>query len=124
LSGNVCIRCGACCAFYRVSFYWAEAEDFTPGGIPLEMTQKLNDFRLSMKGTSGSSPRCVALNGFIGRRVACSIYERRSSICRSFEASWQNKVPNPDCDNARKAWGLQPLRPEDWFDDHDFPKAA
>ncbi|MBB8903342.1 YkgJ family cysteine cluster protein, partial [Escherichia coli] len=22
---NPCITCGACCAFFRVSFYWAEA---------------------------------------------------------------------------------------------------
>ncbi|HBP8873638.1 TPA: YkgJ family cysteine cluster protein, partial [Escherichia coli] len=24
---NPCMRCGACCAFFRVSFYWAEADD-------------------------------------------------------------------------------------------------
>lgn len=121
---NLCLSCGACCAFYRASFYWSEAEDFSPGGVPLEMTQKLNDFRLIMKGTSGSSPRCIALTGFIGRRVACSIYERRSSVCRAFEASWYNNAPNPDCDKARSAWGLEPLKPEAWFDDHNFPKAA
>ncbi|EMK5322830.1 YkgJ family cysteine cluster protein, partial [Escherichia coli] len=22
---NPCMTCGACCAFFRVSFYWAEA---------------------------------------------------------------------------------------------------
>ncbi|WP_142908916.1 CxxCxxCC domain-containing protein, partial [Klebsiella pneumoniae] len=23
---NPCMTCGACCAFFRVSFYWAEAD--------------------------------------------------------------------------------------------------
>ncbi|MDX1269447.1 MAG: YkgJ family cysteine cluster protein, partial [Oceanisphaera sp.] len=23
-SGNPCLTCGACCAFFRVSFYWGE----------------------------------------------------------------------------------------------------
>jgi len=121
---NPCLSCGACCAFYRASFYWAESGEVTAGGVPPELTQKLNDFRLVMKGTSGSSPRCVALNGFIGRSVACSIYERRSSVCRAFEASWQSNAPNPDCDQARRVWGLEPLKPESWFDDRNLPKAA
>lgn len=119
-----CLICGACCALYRASFYWGEAADFTPGGVPPEMTEKLNDFRLVMKGTSGSSFRCIALNGFIGRSVSCSIYEQRSSVCSEFEPSWQNNAPNPACDKARKVWGLEPLGPESWFDDRNFPKAA
>lgn len=28
--GNPCLSCRACCAFFRVSFYWAEADD---GGV-------------------------------------------------------------------------------------------
>ena len=24
---NPCIECGACCAYYRASFYWAEADE-------------------------------------------------------------------------------------------------
>ena len=124
MSDNPCISCGACCAFYRASFYWTEVEDFTPDGVPVEMTEKLNDFRLVMKGTSGSSPRCIALDGFIGRNVRCRIYEQRSSVCRGFEPSWQNNAPNPACDKARRVWGLEPLSPEFWFDDRNFPKAA
>ena len=124
MSVNPCLNCGACCAFYRASFYWMEADVFTPGGVPQELTRKLNDFRLAMKGMSGSSPRCIALSGFIGRKVECRIYERRSSACRDFEPSWQNNSPNPDCDRARRAWGLEPLKPESWFDGWNFPKAA
>jgi hypothetical protein len=32
MSDNPCVSCGACCAHFRVSFYWAEADD-APGGI-------------------------------------------------------------------------------------------
>ena len=121
---NPCLSCGACCAFYRTSFHWSEASDTTPGGVPAEMTEKMNDFRLAMKGTGGSNPRCIALNGFIGRAVACSIYERRASVCRQFEPSWKNNDANPRCDKARTAWGLAVLTPESWIDPRDFPKAA
>jgi len=121
---NPCLSCGACCAYYRASFYWTESSDAAPGGVPEEMTEKLNDFRLAMKGTGGSSPRCIALNGFIGRAVACSIYERRASVCREFEPSWKNNHANPRCDKARAAWGLPALTPESWIDPRNFPKAA
>jgi Fe-S-cluster containining protein len=121
---NPCLSCGACCAFYRASFYWSEAEDHTTGGVPLKMTKKLDDFRLVMIGTEGSAPRCAALLGDIGRSVRCSIYERRASVCREFEPSWQKNTPNPRCDKARLAWGMQPLRPNREFDPKDFPKAA
>ena len=119
-----CLSCGACCAFYRASFYWTEASDDASGGVPADMTEKLNDFRLAMKGTGGSSPRCIALNGFIGRAVACSIYERRASVCREFEPSWKTNAANPRCDKARAAWGLAALTPESWIDPRNFPKAA
>jgi Fe-S-cluster containining protein len=121
---NPCLSCGACCAFYRATFYWAEAEDYTPGGVPLEMTKKLNNVRLLMKGTGGKPPRCMALEGLIGRSVSCSIYERRPSVCREFDPSWQNTASNPRCDKARLAWGLEPLKPESWFNPRDYPKAA
>jgi hypothetical protein len=122
---NPCLNCGACCAFYRASFYWAEASsEFNPGGVPIELTEKLNDFRLAMRGTGGANPRCIALKGFIGQGVSCSIYDRRASICREFEPSWQNNTANPRCDKARAAWGLAPLTPEFWIDPRHFPRAA
>ncbi len=110
-----CLTCGACCAYFRASFYWAEADDVTPGGVPVEMTRKLNDFRRSMRGMDGPHPRCIALQGEIGTSVYCSIYERRASVCRAFVPSWENGEQNERCDRARAAWGLEPLRPEDWL---------
>lgn len=114
---NVCLSCGACCAFFSASFYWAEADDTTPGGVPTELTRKLSPFFRVMRGTEGSTPRCIALEGEIGQRVACSIHPRRSTTCREFPASYEDGVtPHDRCDKARAKWGLAPLVPEDWID--------
>ncbi len=106
---NPCITCGACCAYYRASFYWAEADANSGGTVPVELTEKLNDFRRVMRGTNQEAPRCVALLGEIGVSVGCSVYELRSSVCRDFDMSWVNGIHNERCDQARIAWGLEPL---------------
>jgi Fe-S-cluster containining protein len=109
-SPNPCLTCGACCAFYRASFYWAETDD-AGGTVPVELTEKLNDFRRVMRGTNQPHPRCVALVGTIGQSIYCSIYDIRSSVCREFPVAWENGQPNEGCDKARSAWGLPPLPP-------------
>lgn len=111
---NPCLRCGACCAYYRASFYWREASDVTPGGVPIELTQDLTDFRLVMKGTNRKAPRCVALVGTIGQRVYCAIYDRRATPCRAFAPSYSDGQPHERCDRARAAHGLPPLTMQDW----------
>lgn len=108
---NPCLTCGACCAFYRASFYWSEGDDAPGGTVPASLTSKIDSFRRVMVGTSGSNPRCVALLGTIGEQVRCSIYDSRSSVCREFEAAWSAGAPNERCDRARAAWGLPPLAP-------------
>ena len=35
---NICQQCGACCAFFRVSFYWAEA---LPPELPDSCTEQV-----------------------------------------------------------------------------------
>ncbi|RJP41666.1 MAG: YkgJ family cysteine cluster protein [Desulfobacteraceae bacterium] len=120
---NPCLKCGACCAFFRASFYWAEIDEFTPGGVPAELTEKLSPQFVVMKGTNQPMPRCTALTGEIGRRVACAIYENRASVCREFEPAWENGIANIRCDKARITWGLSPLTPESWFD-FNLPRAA
>ena len=113
-SANPCIACGACCAFFRASFYWSEADPACGGTVPADLTEKLNDFRRVMRGTGGKEPRCAALLGTIGEAVRCSIYDLRSSVCREFPPSWEQGVHNERCDKARLAWGLEPLaRPTD-----------
>lgn len=121
---NPCIDCGACCAYYRASFYWGESDLAIDHGVPVAMTERLNDFRLVMKGTNRAHPRCCALMGIIGKKVHCCIYERRSSVCRDFPASWENGEANERCDKARAFWGLPALDPQIWTSPDHFPKAA
>ena len=108
---NPCLSCGACCAHYRVSLYWAEADDVTLSGVPNELTEKLCGVRLVMKGTNRPNPRCSALKGEIGREVACSIYLKRPQVCRDFLASLSMGYPEEKCDKARRTWDLAPLEP-------------
>lgn len=121
-ANNPCVTCGACCAFYRASFYWAET-DIGGGTVPSVMTEKLNDFRAVMVGSQPPKPRCIALQGTIGQSVGCSIYELRASVCRDFKVSWEDGVHNPRCDAARQAWGLEPLpKPDRQSDDNNPDK--
>lgn len=118
LRENPCLRCGACCARFRVSFYWGEADEAQGGTVPPEMTEPLTPFRLCMVGTNRRHPRCVALRGEIGRRVYCAIYARRPSPCREFGVEWDGgrlRWEAEDlarCNAARAAWGLPPLSVE------------
>jgi len=125
MSVNPCLNCGACCAFYRVSFYWAEAEPFLGGTIPTELTERLTPHRSMMRGTGDKPPkaRCVALQGEIGAQVSCSIYPQRGSVCREFAPAWENGVPNERCDKARAYYGLPPLEP-DWWQRPDGPEST
>ena len=79
------------------------------GVVPLELTEKLNDFRRVMQGTNQPRPRCIALEGEVGHCVACTIYANRPTPCRDFPVSWSNGEANEECDKARSAWGLPPI---------------
>jgi Fe-S-cluster containining protein len=110
-----CQSCGACCAAYRVSFHWFEAEPAMGApGIPAQLTEAMDPHRLVMRGTWAPQPRCVALQGEVGTHAHCSIYPQRPSPCRELQASWESGVPSPHCDKARARHGLPPLTPEDW----------
>ena len=113
---NPCLSCGACCAHFRVSFYWGECDDQTPCGVPVELTEDLGPFRRMMKGTGRIRPRCIALKGVVGESVYCSIYARRPSVCRAVEASYATGQPSEQCDKARLARGMPPLMPDAWRD--------
>lgn len=105
---SACMTCGACCAFFRVSFYWGESQS-AGGCVPDELTTQVSPQLACMQGTHIHPPRCVALKGTIGEQVACGIYEHRSSTCREFDMSGEKGVANPDCDRARAFHNLPPL---------------
>ncbi|MCO6451308.1 MAG: YkgJ family cysteine cluster protein [Caldilineales bacterium] len=117
-----CLTCGACCAHYRVSFYWAEADD-AGGTVPIALTERMDINRLSMRGTGSKPARCVALLGAVGEAVRCTIYESRPSVCAEFTPSWEDGQANPLCDNARAAWDLPSLEPG-WREREEWTVAA
>jgi len=99
-SENPCLTCGACCATYRVSFYWAES---TANQIPESMTEQVNSWYSCMSGTNQIPSRCTALEGEIGQHVGCSIYLQRPSPCHELLAG------DEKCHKARMKYGLPPL---------------
>lgn len=110
-SNNPCISCGACCAYFRVSFYWAEAQ-MGGGTVPQHLTEQITPFMSCMQGTNQKqNTRCTALKGNIGENVSCAIYHQRPTPCHEFEQSWLNGIHNEACDKARAAYGLAPLEP-------------
>ncbi|EXI64080.1 MAG: Flagellin N-methylase [Candidatus Accumulibacter adjunctus] len=95
-----CRRCGACCASYRVSFYWAEAEVLA---LPDELVEQLTPWHACLAGTQSARPRCRALHGEIGDRVCCTVYPQRPSPCHEVQAGDER------CQRARWRHGLPPL---------------
>jgi Fe-S-cluster containining protein len=95
-----CQTCGACCAAFRVSFYWAETDAHPAGHVPQAMTASISPYHVAMLGTQLKPVRCIALCGDVGQSVSCSIYDKRSSTCREFE------LGSEDCIKARKINGL------------------
>jgi len=117
---NPCMSCGACCAVFRASFYWAEAGDATAGGVPVQLTEKITAFRRAMRRTDPPDARCIALLGTPGQSVRCAIYGSRPSVCRTFDPSWKVGEENPRCNKARALIGLAPRSPNT----PPLPKAA
>ena len=95
-----CTGCGACCASFRVSFYWADA---TSHGLADDFYEALTPVMACMKGTHSKAPHCTALSGKIGQQVTCLVYEHRPSPCRELQAG------DDKCRLARQRHGLPPL---------------
>ena len=61
---------------------------------------EVNDALWRMRGTDHSPPRCAALTGKVGEKVACGIYEWRPSPCHEFAEG------SDACLRARQRHGL------------------
>ena len=101
MSDNPCRTCGACCAHYRISFYWDESSKAPGGHVPVELTEELAPHLLCMKGTNSYPPRCIALRGDVGKHVSCAIYENRPVLCREFNEYELDGTPNMRCFKLR-----------------------
>ncbi len=108
-----CVTCGACCATYRVLFDPIETKSESVH-VPKELTEKVDATTLAMLGTNQPQPRCLALQGKIGKSVGCTIYHNRPNCCREYTASYENGLKNPRCDEARRGKALRPLKPSDY----------
>jgi len=96
---NTCQSCGVCCASFRVDFSVYESQS-EGGSVPEGLSVEVTASTCRMRGTDHSPPRCAALMGQLGEKVACGIYEWRPSPCREFEAGSQA------CQQARARRGL------------------
>ncbi len=107
-TSSVCEHCGACCASFRVSFYWGEADDAPGGWVPAEVTERLTPHLRCMKGTNSATPRCDQLVGEIpGAR--CRIYPQRPGTCHDMQPYTVDGQVNPQCSRARAHYGLPPV---------------
>ncbi|TLD77063.1 YkgJ family cysteine cluster protein [Escherichia coli] len=102
---NPYMTCGACCAFFRVSFYWAEADD-AGGNVPASLTEQISPLSsLYARHQSEKSP--MSRSGHHPAENAyCSVYKNRPSICREFAMSGENGEINEACNRARAKYGL------------------
>ncbi|MGE8541628.1 YkgJ family cysteine cluster protein [Acinetobacter sp. ANC 3813] len=113
---DACLSCGACCAFFRVSFYWAEGI-----AMPEHYTEPVSAVYSCMAGTNQQNPRCIALKGEIGQQVSCGMYEARSSSCKEVQ------IADAQCNKARAAYQMIPFVPIDAPDplnDEDFDQVC
>ncbi|MEY4750030.1 MAG: hypothetical protein RIQ60_2244 [Pseudomonadota bacterium] len=108
-ASSPCQTCGACCAQFRVSFGWREADDALGGWVPVALTQRVDAQRRAMRGTLAKPVRCVALKGELGKTVSCGIYTQRPSACRKFDAWLADGTPDERCQLARERIGLAAL---------------
>lgn len=109
-----CLRCGACCAHYRVGLHWSETAPELGGRVPAELTEPLRQHERAMRGTSQAKPRCIALDADIGTYSRCTIHASRPAACAALTASWEQGEAIAQCDRARIAYGLPALTPADW----------
>ena len=70
---NPCLSCGACCAHFRVSFYWGECQS-AGGLVPDHLTVAISPYLVAMQGTEQKPVRCTALLGEVGCGTRCTVY--------------------------------------------------
>lgn len=102
-----CLSCGACCASFRVSFYFGESDAVPGGSVPQHLVEPVSPFLVAMRGTNQPQPHCAALVGTVGQACSCAIYTQRSSTCKEVEAGDEH------CNKARAKYGLSALSAAD-----------
>ena len=109
MSDLACLSCGACCAAFRVDFHCTDLATLDSAGVPVKLAVPLTATLVRMRGTDEVPPRCIALEGEVGKSVACTIYERRPGPCRDFAPYAPLGIGDDACDRSRRRHGLPPL---------------
>lgn len=92
--GDICRRCGACCAFSREWPRFSLETEAELAAIPEAFVAE------NLGGMRCDGERCLALAGTIGQDTGCTIYTVRPQVCRSC-------MPGDDaCVMARKHFRL------------------
>ena len=93
-SPHPCLSCGACCATFRVDFSIMETQaggGAVPNGLALPVAART----CRLRGTDHLPPRCAALSGCVGERVACSIYtDRKFNRMRTTDRKFNRMRPS------------------------------
>ena len=72
-------------------------------GLADALTEQVNAHMACMAGTNGQQPRCLALQGEVGKAVTCTSYSQRPSPCREVQPG------DEKCTRARARYRLEPL---------------
>lgn len=100
-----CLSCGACCAHFRISLHWSEAEP-SLGGRACG-----TDRALRRQRDAPVPRRCDASRqGQVGVDAPCAIYADRPQVLRPRRST----VRPARGATGRAAHGLRPLAPPDW----------
>jgi Fe-S-cluster containining protein len=92
LQPNPCTTCGACCAFSKE---WPRFSVETEADIRAIPAAFVSDQGMRCEGN-----RCSALDGRVGERTSCTIYDVRPEVCRSCLPG------DAECNIARARFGL------------------
>ena len=89
-----------CCQYFLVSFYHGEIDG--NGTVPEDLTTRVSTHLACMKGTEKGHAPCIALRHTHEEGYRCSIYEQRSSTCRSFDFLNEDGTINEECQKLRQ----------------------
>ena len=99
-----CVSCGACCNYFKIKFDRPTNPQVPWDKITFYKSTNLSE--VAMKGAEKFRGKCSALEGTIGERAICTIYERRPDVCAAFPVYLKNGKQNPKCIKAREYHGL------------------
>lgn len=99
-----CLTCGACCQ--SLLCVGVRPSDNVDRERYWEITTESEDAELVVDKylkRNGETLACAALEGMIGEKVACTIYETRPVMCHHFDAG------SDRCHAIRRAFGIEPF---------------